>query len=106
MSSSALSSVLATTLRTHPLEVDLVYVPVPVWVQYITVTGIPFNARTGNVPCRYWYILVQYQYWHGTLPVVALNGAHTDISIFALLSSTNICARCIIGTGIKWCQYL
>ncbi len=41
-------------------EVDLVNVPVPVWVQYITSTGIAFNASTGNVPCRYWFILVQY----------------------------------------------
>ncbi len=51
----------------------------------------PFNASTSNVPCRYWYILVQYQYRHGTLPVLALNGARTDIGIFALLSSTSMC---------------
>ncbi len=58
-SSSTFCSVLATTLRIYLLEVDLVNIPVPVWVQYITGTGIPFNASTGNVPCRYWYILVQ-----------------------------------------------
>ena len=45
-SSSAFCSVLATTLRIYHLEVDLVNVPVPVWVQYITGTGIPFNAST------------------------------------------------------------
>jgi hypothetical protein len=72
------------------LEVDLVNVPVPVWVQYITGTGIPFNANTGNVPCQYWYILVQYQYRHGTLLVLALNCACTDNGIFALLSSTSM----------------
>ncbi len=40
VSSSAYSSVLATTLHIYLLEVDLVNVPVPVWVQYITGTGI------------------------------------------------------------------
>ncbi len=65
-------------------------VPVPAWVQYITDTGIPFNASTGNVPCQYRYILVQYQYRHGTLPVLALNGARAGIGIFALLSSTSM----------------
>jgi hypothetical protein len=59
-SSSAFRSVLATTLRIYLLEVDLVNIPVSVWVQYITGTGIPFNASTGDVPCRYWYILVQF----------------------------------------------
>jgi hypothetical protein len=59
-------------------------------VQYITGTGIPFNASTDNELCRCWYILVQYQYRHGTLPVLALNGARTDIGIFALMSSTSM----------------
>ncbi len=58
--SSEFRSVLATTLHIYLLEVDLVNIPVPVWVQCITGTGIPFNASTGNVPCQYWYILVQY----------------------------------------------
>jgi hypothetical protein len=89
-SSPAFCSVLATILRIYLLEVNLVNITVPVWVQYITGTGIPFNASTGNVPCRYWYILVQYQYRHGTLPVLKLNGARTDIGIFALLSSTSM----------------
>ncbi len=65
-------------------------VPVPVWVQYITGTGISFNAITSNLSCQYWYILVQYQYRHGTLLVLALNGARTNIGIFALLSSTSM----------------
>jgi hypothetical protein len=89
-SSSAFCSVLATTLRIYLLEVDLVNVPRPVWVQYITGTGIPLNASTSNVPCQYWYILIQYQYRHSTLPVLALNGARTDIGMFALLSSTSM----------------
>ncbi len=89
-SSSAFCSVLATTLHIYLLEVDLVNIPVPVWVQYITGTGIPFNASTGTVLCQYWYILVQYQYRHGTVPVLALNGARTSIGIFALLSSTSM----------------
>ncbi len=59
-SSSAFCSVLATTLGIYLLEVDLVNVPVPVWVQYVMGTGILFNASTGNVSCQYWYISVQY----------------------------------------------
>jgi hypothetical protein len=81
-SSSAFCSVLATTLCIYLLVVNLVNVPVRVWVQYITGTDIPFNPSTGNVRCQYWYILVQYQYRHGTLPVLALNGARTGIGIF------------------------
>jgi hypothetical protein len=50
-SSCAFCFVLTTTLRIYLLEVDLVNVPVPVWVQYITGTGIPFNASTGNELC-------------------------------------------------------
>jgi hypothetical protein len=135
VSSSAFSSVLATTLRIYFLEVNLVNVPVPVWVQYITGTGIPFNASTGKwCQYQYWHIctFVQYQYWHGTLPVLALIGASTSIGIYAFWSSTSIgtvhyrnwhlmvpvlvtafmhfgplpvLARYTTGTGIKWCQY-
>ncbi len=65
-------------------------VTVPVWVQYITGTGIPCNASTGNVPCQYWYILVQYQYRHSTFLVLLLNVARTGIGMFALLSSTSM----------------
>jgi hypothetical protein len=74
-SSFAFCSVLATTLPIYLLEVDLVNVPVPVWVQYILGTGIPFNASTGNVLCRY-----------DVGPVL-------------------VSARYITGTGIKWCPY-
>jgi hypothetical protein len=41
--------------------------------------------------------LVQYQYWYGTLPVLALNGASTGIGIFALLSN--------ISTGMVHYRY-
>ncbi len=102
--------------------------PVPVLAQSITGTGINW------CPCRYWhfYTLVQYQYGHGTLPVLVLNGASTGIGILAVLSNTSIgtvhyrychylmpvpvlafwyfgslsvLAQSITGTGIKWCQY-
>jgi hypothetical protein len=85
VSSTAFSSVSATTLRIYLLEVDLVNLPVPVWVQYIMGNGIAFNASTGNLPCQYWYILAQYQYRHGTLPVLALNGARTGIGCVIFL---------------------
>ncbi len=53
--------------------------PVPVLARYITGTGIKW--------CQYWYwhicTFVQYQYWLGTLPVLALNGARTGIGIYA-----------------------
>jgi hypothetical protein len=47
--------------------------PVPVSTQYTTGMGIKW------CPCRYWHFctLVQYQYGHGPLPVLALNGAST-----------------------------
>jgi hypothetical protein len=32
----------------------------------------------------------QYQYWHGTLPVLPLLDAHTGIGILVLLSNTSI----------------
>jgi hypothetical protein len=52
---------------------------VPEWEFSITGTGIKWCQY------RYWnlWILVQYQYWHGTLPVLALNGASTGIGIYA-----------------------
>jgi hypothetical protein len=60
--------------------------PIGVLARYITGTGIK------QCPYRYRHlcILVQYQYWHGTLPVRALNGARTGIGIFALWSSTSM----------------
>jgi hypothetical protein len=45
--------------------------------------------------CPYWHwhfcTLVQYQYWHGPLLVLAFSGARTGIGIFALWSSTSMC---------------
>ncbi len=129
---SIFSSVLATTLRIYPLEVYLVNIPVPVWVQYITGTGIqrcPYrywhfafwsstNKGTVHYPVWAWYItgtgikwyqyrcwhlciLDQYQYRHGTLTLLALNGARAILH-FCLVP---VWARYITGTGIKWCQY-
>jgi hypothetical protein len=48
--------------------------------------------------------LVQYQYGHILLLVLALNGASTGIVIRGLWSSTSI-GKYITGTGIKWCSY-
>jgi hypothetical protein len=67
-SSSAFSSVLATTLPIYLLEVDLVNVPVPVWVQYITGTGI----QRCLYRYRHFCILVQYMYGYGTLPSMGM----------------------------------
>jgi hypothetical protein len=71
VSSSAFHSVLATTLRIFLLEVNLVSVPVPVWVQYITGTGIPFKpvpvmycADTGTFWSSTSIRTVHYRYWH------------------------------------------
>ncbi len=49
VSLSAFCSVLATTLCIYRLEFNLLNVPVPVRVQYITVTGIQ------QCPYRYWH---------------------------------------------------
>ncbi len=74
---------------------------VPVWARSITGTGIQKWCLY-----RYWqYTLVQYQYGHGPLWVLAFkNGAHTRIGIFTLLFSTSM-AQSITGTGIQWCLY-
>jgi hypothetical protein len=104
------------------------FCPVPVFARYITGTVITW------CPYRYWHFvtLVQDQYWHDPLPVLALNCASTSIGIFALWSNTSIgavhywychyfipvpvltfwyfgsvsvLARSITGTGIQSCQY-
>jgi hypothetical protein len=51
--------------------------PLPVLAWYITVTDIKWCQN------RYWHIctFVQYQYWHDTLPVLALNGARAGIGV-------------------------
>jgi hypothetical protein len=111
-----------------PVMANMYLESVPVWAHSINRTGIKL------CPYQYWHFctFVQYQYWHSPLPVLALNGVSTGISIFAVLSNTSIdtvhhqychylvpilvlafwhfcpipvLARYIIGTGIKWCQY-
>jgi hypothetical protein len=60
------------------------------WCQYqywyITSTAITWCLY------RYWHFgtLVYFQYWHGPLPVLALNGASSGIGIFAHSSNTSI----------------
>ncbi len=58
---------------------------VPVWAQYIIGTGIQQRCQY-----RYWHnTLVQYQYGHAPLPVLASqHGAHTGTGIFSLWFST------------------
>ncbi len=60
--------------------------PVPVLARSITGTGIKWCQY------RYWHvcILVKYQYLHGTLPVLAFNGARTGNGIYAFWSTTSI----------------
>jgi hypothetical protein len=72
--------------------------PVPVLARYITHTVINWCQY------RYWHlcILVQHQYWHGTLPALALNGASTSIGIYAFWSSTSIG---LVYYLYKWCPY-
>jgi hypothetical protein len=69
-----------------PVLAFLHFGSVSAWAHSITGIGIQWCQY------RYWHlcILVQYQYSHGTLPVLALNGACTSIGIFALLSSTSM----------------
>jgi hypothetical protein len=75
----------------------LQFCPIPVLARYITGTAITW------CPYQYWRFgtFVRYQYWHGTLLVLALNGESTGIGIFALLSNT------IIGTvHYQYCHCL
>ncbi len=75
---------------------NMYLVSVPVWAYSITRTGIKL------CPYEYWHFctFVQYQYWHGTLPVLALNGASTGIGIFAVLPNT-----CIGMVHYQYCLY-
>jgi hypothetical protein len=102
---------------------------VPVWARYIIITGIQQRCQY-----RYWhYTLVQYQYGHVPLLVLASqHGAHTGTGIFTLWFSTGIgtvhyrywhsivpipvmanmylesvpvWAHSITGTGIQLCPY-
>ncbi len=74
--------------------------PLPVSARYITVTSIKWCQN------QYWHIctFVQYQYWHGTLPVLALNGARAGIALMHF-GPVPVLARSITGKGIKWCPY-
>jgi hypothetical protein len=60
---------------------------VPVWAQSVTGTGI-------QQWFQYWYwnfcTLVHYQYWHGSLLVLAFNRARSGIGILALWFSTSM----------------
>ncbi len=111
-----------------PVLAFLTFGSVPVWAQFITGTGIQL------CPYRYWHCctLVQYQYGHSPLPILAFNCAHTGIGISAVYFSTSmgivhyqywhskmvpvlvlsflhfgsvpVWAQSITGTGIqKWC---
>ncbi len=115
-----------------PVLTFLYFGSVPVWAHSITGTGIQKWFQY-----RYWHFctLVQYQFWHGSLLILALdNGTHTGTGILALWFSTGICtfhywywhlkmvpvpvlaflhfgsvpvwAHSITGTGIQtWFQY-
>jgi hypothetical protein len=79
-----------------PVLAFLHFGSVPVWAWTITGTDIQW------CPYRYWLFgtLVQYQYGHIPLLVLALIGARTGIDICGFLSSTSI-GKYITGTGIK-----
>ncbi len=69
-----------------PLMAFMHLCPLPLSAWYITVTDIKW--------CQNWYwhicMFVEYQYWHGTFLVLALNGAHAGIRIYAFWSRTSI----------------
>ncbi len=71
-----------------PEQVSALYTgSVPVWARSITGTGIP-------TLCPYWYwhfcTLVQYQYGHSPLPVMAFHCACTGIGKYVLGISTSM----------------
>jgi hypothetical protein len=70
-----------------PILAFLNFGSVPVWAHTITGTGIQkwFQYR-----CWIFCTLVHYQYWHGSLLVMAINGAHSSIGILALWFSTSM----------------
>jgi hypothetical protein len=106
-----------------PVLAILHFGSVPVWAQSITGTGIQW--------CQHWYwrfcTLVQCQYGHIPLLVLAFNCARTGIGICALwgtfhywywhsivpilvlaflhFGSVPVWARSITRTGIQWCPY-
>ncbi len=70
-----------------PVLAFLHFGSVPVWAYSITGTGIQQWFQY-----RYWNFctLIHYQYWHGSLLVLAFNGAHSGIGILALWFSTSM----------------
>ena len=80
-----------------PVLAFLHFGSVPVWAHSITGTGI-------QKWCPYWYwhlcILVHYQYWHGSLLLMAFNGARSNIGILGLWFSTSM------GTLHYWYWHL
>jgi hypothetical protein len=58
----------------------------PVWAHSITGTGIQL------CPYQYWHFctLIQYQYGHSPLPVMAFNSARTSTGIYACWFSTSM----------------
>jgi hypothetical protein len=81
-----------------PVLAFLHFGSVPVWAQFITGTGMLL------CPYRYWHCctLVQYQYGHSPLPILAFNCASTGIGISAFwhFGSVPVWAQYITGTGI------
>jgi hypothetical protein len=69
-----------------PVLAFLHFGSVPVWAQSITGTGMLL------CPYQYWHFctLVQYQYGHSPLPILAFNGASTGIGISAFWFSTSM----------------
>jgi hypothetical protein len=69
-----------------PVLAFLHFGSVPVWARFITGTGM--------LLCSYRYLhcytLVQYQYWHSPLPILAFNCASTGIGISAFWFSTSM----------------
>jgi hypothetical protein len=80
-----------------PVMANMYLESVPVWAHSITRTGIQL------CPYQYWHLgtFVQYQYWQGPLPELALNGASTGIGIFAVFSNTSIGM-----VHYRYCHYL
>jgi hypothetical protein len=69
-----------------PVLANMYLDSVPVWVHYITGTGIQL------CPYQYWHFctLVQYQYGQIPLLVLTINDARTSIGIFALWFSISM----------------
>jgi hypothetical protein len=80
-----------------PVLAFLHFGSVPVWAHSITGNGIQQWFQY-----RYWNFctLVHYQYWHGSLLVLAFNGARSGIGILAIWFSSHILAFFAASDGI------